>query len=202
MAAAAVLSGFKRSLFEQEPSSTKGRYGCYSSPATIDNYNPFPEPNPSKKFRRTSNTHAPSPPDNYNPFSNPPAAPTDKIPTNGAEWVELLVSEMTRATGIDNAKVRATNILQGLENSIRAEAGVQVENLQKENATFKEQMEVLSKVVVKQFQRLKEADNKIEEVENLKQTIQRLEIKNYGLKVNLQAQNSKCIPMNFHPDVY
>lgn len=52
---------------------------------------------------------------------NPSAAVNG--PSSGAEWVELLVREMTNATSVDNAKDRASRVLEILEKSISARVG-------------------------------------------------------------------------------
>ncbi|KAI7747199.1 hypothetical protein M8C21_007924 [Ambrosia artemisiifolia] len=44
------------------------------------------------------------------------------IPQNGAEWVELFVTEMTSATSIDDARLRAMHVLERLEKSISERA--------------------------------------------------------------------------------
>lgn len=47
----------------------------------------------------------------------------NKIPVEGAEWVDLFVREMMGATSMDDAKARASRVLQVLEKSIVARAG-------------------------------------------------------------------------------
>lgn len=60
------------------------------------------------------------------------AAPLDNssspsnLPKNGAEWVEMFVSEMTNATSIDDARSRAMRLLESLEKSISANASSEV----------------------------------------------------------------------------
>nr|XP_027093763.1 uncharacterized protein LOC113714168 [Coffea arabica] len=42
------------------------------------------------------------------------------LPVDGAGWVELLVQEMMKATSIEDARSRATKVLESLEKSISA----------------------------------------------------------------------------------
>lgn len=51
------------------------------------------------------------------------AAPEDakqNYPMDGAEWVELFVKEMMSASNIEDAKARASRVLEALEKSISA----------------------------------------------------------------------------------
>lgn len=47
------------------------------------------------------------------------------LPVDGAEWVELFVKEMMNSTSIDDAKSRATRVLESLERSISARASAE-----------------------------------------------------------------------------
>lgn len=49
----------------------------------------------------------------------------DNLPLDGAEWVELFVREMMSATSIDDARSRATRVLESLEKSICLRAGAE-----------------------------------------------------------------------------
>lgn len=51
---------------------------------------------------------------------DPPSG--SNIPTSGAEWVELLVSEVSKASNIEDAKARVSHALEALEKSICANA--------------------------------------------------------------------------------
>lgn len=54
------------------------------------------------------------------------------IPADGVEWVDLFVKEMMSATTLDDAKSRASRVLEVLENSISARAGAEAaQNFQK-----------------------------------------------------------------------
>lgn len=149
-------------------------------------------------------------------FGSSPA--NDNIPKSGAEWVELFVTEMTSATSIDDARMRAMRVLESLEKSISKPAASEAaENLHKENLVFKEQIEVLlrenailKRAVAIQHERQKEFDQRGQEVQQLKQMLSQyqeqlrtLEVNNYALTMHLrQAQENNSIPGRFHPDIF
>ncbi|KAI3774991.1 hypothetical protein L1987_49558 [Smallanthus sonchifolius] len=142
----------------------------------------------------------------------------ENIPRNGAEWVELFVTEMTSATSIDDARLRALRVLESLEKSITERAaGDAAETLHKENIVFKEQIQVLlrenailKRAVAIQHERQKEYDERTVEVQQLKQLLSQyqeqlrtLEVNNYALTMHLkQAQGNNSIPGRFHPDIF
>lgn len=141
-----------------------------------------------------------------------------RLPQNGAEWVDLFVTEMTSATNMDDARARASRVLEILEKSIMARAADEAaQSFQKENVTLKEQIEtvirensILKRAVAIQHERQKDYENQNQEVEYLKQMVSQyqerlrtLEINNYALSMHLkQAQQSSSIPGRFHPDVF
>ncbi|KAJ0724804.1 putative ubiquitin system component CUE, UBA-like superfamily [Helianthus annuus] len=143
---------------------------------------------------------------------------SENIPKNGAEWVELFVTEMTSATSIDDARLRAMHVLERLEKSISERAvGDAAETLHKENIVFKGQIEVLlrenailKRAVAIQHERQKEYDERTVEVQQLKQLLSQyqeqlrtLEVNNYALTMHLkQAQGNNSIPGRFHPDIF
>lgn len=47
------------------------------------------------------------------------------LPKDGADWVELFVSEMMSASNMDDAKARASRVLEVLEKSICARASAE-----------------------------------------------------------------------------
>ena len=56
---------------------------------------------------------------------------------DGAEWVNLFVSEMMNATSPDDARARASRVLEILEKSISARAGAEAaQTFQKVNILF------------------------------------------------------------------
>lgn len=70
--------------------------------------------------------------ENENTAASELPSDSSKLPENGAEWVDLFVAEMTSATSMDDAKARASRLLEILEKSIMARAADgAAENLQK-----------------------------------------------------------------------
>ncbi|KAI5660478.1 hypothetical protein M9H77_29271 [Catharanthus roseus] len=146
------------------------------------------------------------------------AAGQGNFPAEGAEWVELLVREMISATSVDDARGRATRVLENLEKSINSRVGAEAaESFHKENTILKEQIEVLlrentilKRAVAIQHERQKEYDERNQEVQQLKQLIAQyqeqmrtLEVNNYALTMHLrQAQQGNSIPGRFHPDIF
>ncbi|PIA34917.1 hypothetical protein AQUCO_03700284v1 [Aquilegia coerulea] len=140
------------------------------------------------------------------------------LPKNGAEWVETLVNEMTNSFDINDAKARASLVLEVLGKSIRTQAAADVaDNLHQENARLKEKMEllirensILKRAVAIQYKRQKEADKKTSELQLLKQLVAQyqerlriLEVNNYALTVHLKQahQQSNSMSSCYPPDV-
>ncbi|KAK9130645.1 hypothetical protein Sjap_011132 [Stephania japonica] len=142
----------------------------------------------------------------------------DFSPQKGSDWVELFVKEMINASSLDDARTRASRVLEFLEKSIRDHVGAEiVENTQKENMILKGQMEVvlrentiLKRAVAIQHERQKDYDEKNVEREQLKQLLaqcqeqlRKLEVNNYALTMHLkQSQQNSSIPGRFHPDIF
>ncbi|GFZ04072.1 ubiquitin system component Cue protein [Actinidia rufa] len=143
----------------------------------------------------------------------------DNLPMGGAEWVELFVREMMSATSIDDARSRATRVLESLEKSISERASaVAAQSYHKEHVMLREQIEVvlrenniLKRAVAIQHERQKEYDDRNQEVQHLKQMLSQyqeqlrtLEVNNYALAMHLrQAQQSNnSLPGHFNPDVF
>ncbi|KAJ0865571.1 hypothetical protein HanRHA438_Chr12g0541941 [Helianthus annuus] len=135
------------------------------------------------------------------PLNNSSAS--ENIPKNGAEWVELFVTEMTSATSIDDARLRAMHVLVTLEKSISERAvGDAAETL---SQVFKGQIEVLlrenailKRAVAIQHERQKEYDERTVEVQQLKQLLSQyheqlrtLEVNNYALTMHLKTSSGK-----------
>lgn len=53
------------------------------------------------------------------------------LPTDGSEWVELFVREMTNATDMDDARARASRVLEVLEKSIVTRGTEAMQNFHK-----------------------------------------------------------------------
>ncbi|XP_057466109.1 uncharacterized protein LOC130755662 isoform X1 [Actinidia eriantha] len=137
---------------------------------------------------------------------------------NGAEWVDFFVREMMSATSIDDARSRATSVLESLEQSISVQAGVDAaQSYHKESVMLKEQFEVLlrentilKRAVAIQHERQKEYDERNQEVQHLKHLVSQyqeqlrtLEVNNYALTMHLQqTQQRNSFPGRFNPDVF
>ncbi|PWA37868.1 UBA-like protein [Artemisia annua] len=122
------------------------------------------------------------------------------VPKSGAEWVEVFVTEMTSATSIDDARLRAMRVLETLEKSITERAlGEAAESVHKEKLIFKEQIEallrentILKRAVAIQHERQKEYDERNQEVQQLKQMISQYQERCRTLEVRLTTcLNSK-----------
>lgn len=155
--------------------------------------------------------------------TNAPAAHSEdpsaenNFPADGAEWVVCFVREMMTATSIDDARARATRLLESLEKCISSHASAEAaQNFHEENIMLKQQIEVLlrdnailKRAVAIQHERQKECDERNQEVQQLKQLIAQgkeqlrtLEINNYALRMHLQqAQQSNSLP-GFNRDVF
>lgn len=143
---------------------------------------------------------------------------TDELPKDGSEWVELLVKEMANSSNMDDAKARATRVLELLETSIRTRATAEAaQNSQMENIELKGQIDnlirentILKRAVAIQYERHKEHDERNQELQHLKQLVSQyqeqlrtLEVNNYALNMHLkQAQQNSSIPGRFNPDVF
>ncbi|CAF1709744.1 unnamed protein product [Brassica oleracea var. botrytis] len=140
---------------------------------------------------------------------------------DGAEWVNLFVSEMMSASDMKDAKDRAARALEALEKSINARAGADAamqSSLQQENSMLRQQLEaivqengLLKRAVVMQQKRQKESDDQSQELQHLRQMVTQyqeqlrtLEVNNYALTLHLKQaqQNNGSIPGRFHPDVF
>ncbi|KAL9224435.1 hypothetical protein vseg_000465 [Gypsophila vaccaria] len=144
--------------------------------------------------------------------------PSKDLPVDGAEWVELFVREMSVASDVNDARIRATRALEAFEKSIRARASADTaQSFQQENIMLKEQVQallqengILKRAVSIQHERQKEYEAKSDEVQQLKQLlaqcqehIRTLEVNNYALAMHLkQAQQNNTIPGRFNPDVF
>ncbi|KAH7659949.1 UBA-like protein [Dioscorea alata] len=140
------------------------------------------------------------------------------LPTDGPEWVDLFVREMMSANNVDDARARASRVLEVLEKSIMARVTSEaMQNFEKENIVLKEQMKVLlhennilKRAVAIQHERQKEYEARNQELQHLKQLVVKyqeqlrtLEVNNYALAMHLkQAQESSSMPGRFHPDIF
>ncbi|XP_050235279.1 uncharacterized protein LOC126683433 [Mercurialis annua] len=146
------------------------------------------------------------------------AAAPSNFPVQGAEWVDVFVREMTSATSIDDAKARASRVLEILDKSISARVAEETtQSFHKEIVVLKEHIEslirdntILKRAVAIQHERQKDFEDKNRELQQLKQLVSQyqeqmktLELNNYGLMMRLrQAEQSSPIPGRFNPDIF
>lgn len=146
-------------------------------------------------------------------------SPNSSLPKDGREWVELIVREMTIATNMDDARARAAKALEMLEKSIATRAySDATEGSQKENVMLKERVQelfrendILKRAVTIQHGQLKEFDDRIQELQHLKEIVvprqeeqmRTLKMNNYALALHLrQAEQNSSMPGKFHPDIF
>ncbi|CAL9177200.1 unnamed protein product [Musa hybrid cultivar] len=133
---------------------------------------------------------------------------------NGSSWVDIFVQEMMSASDWDDVRGRAMKILEVFERNVVAQTTAAVEH---EINSLKEQLQgllrdnqILKRAVTIQHERNSDYDEKVKEVQHLKNVISQyqeqvraLEMSNYTLKIHLQkAQGASSIPGHFHPDVF
>eukprot|EP00252_Welwitschia_mirabilis_P022116 TRINITY_DN5888_c0_g1_i1.p1 TRINITY_DN5888_c0_g1~~TRINITY_DN5888_c0_g1_i1.p1 ORF type:complete len:263 (+),score=70.61 TRINITY_DN5888_c0_g1_i1:361-1149(+) len=139
------------------------------------------------------------------------------MPSDGAKWVELLVTEMTNASDLDDARVRAMRILEAFEKAVISKSVETPELLQKDHSFLKEQMQqllqentVLKRAVAIQHERQLDYEEKAKELNHLRQLVtqyqeqvRKLELNNYALTIHLKrAEEGSSMPGRFHPDVF
>lgn len=61
---------------------------------------------------------------------------TESVPTEGSEWVAMLVQEMMSAADFEDARMRATRALEAFEKFMASRAGVLLEMMKKVNWTM------------------------------------------------------------------
>uniref|UniRef100_A0A0A9FRQ5 CUE domain-containing protein n=1 Tax=Arundo donax TaxID=35708 RepID=A0A0A9FRQ5_ARUDO len=142
----------------------------------------------------------------------------ESLPSSNTEWVEILVNEMVSASDTDDAKARASRVLEVFERSLTSRIGAEaLQSFRKENSVYKEQFEavirentILKKAVAIQHERQKEHDERNQELQQLKQLVAQyqeqvrsLEVNNYALSMHLrQAQQGSSMPGHFHRDIF
>lgn len=142
----------------------------------------------------------------------------ENLPSDGSEWVELLVNEMASASNMDDAKARASRALEVFEKAVISRVNAQAPHgYQKENTVLKEQLDslirenaILKRAFAIQHEQQKDYNEKNEELQQMKQLVaqyqeqvRNLEVNNYALSMHLrQAQQGSSIPGRFHPDVF
>ncbi|WVZ92282.1 hypothetical protein U9M48_038360 [Paspalum notatum var. saurae] len=144
--------------------------------------------------------------------------PSYECPNQRATEVQVS-DEVWSSSGIDDAKARASRVLEGFQFQKTVAPGVNgqaLHELQKENSVVKERLEavmrennILKSGIAIQYERQKDYDEKNKELQQLKQhvaqyqeQIRNLEKSNYTLSMHLKAKEGRSIPGYFHPDVF
>ncbi|CAI9113664.1 OLC1v1014307C1 [Oldenlandia corymbosa var. corymbosa] len=156
---------------------------------------------------------------NHRRGDNPPPNNNNDDDNIKAEWVDLMIKEMMAATSIDDAKFRASRLLEDILEKFAPvkvaggggfPAGAHQSRLMQEKIeAMSKENSVLKKAVVIQHQRQKKYEED-EEKKQLRELVKRyedqvksLENSNYGLTVHLQqALSSSAIPIGFPPHVF
>ncbi|RCV22220.1 hypothetical protein SETIT_4G203600v2 [Setaria italica] len=139
------------------------------------------------------------------------------IPTNGSEWAELIVKEMSSASDLVDAKNRSLKILKLMEKSAARVSPDEKGKVHKEHKIVKQmlgallhQNGVLKRAFLIQHNRLKEYQEMVQErsqfnqiIEKYQKQIKALEEKNYALSFHLQQAN-QCSNTYRHrnPDIF
>eukprot|EP00245_Coleochaete_scutata_P009675 TRINITY_DN3241_c0_g2_i1.p1 TRINITY_DN3241_c0_g2~~TRINITY_DN3241_c0_g2_i1.p1 ORF type:complete len:251 (+),score=51.13 TRINITY_DN3241_c0_g2_i1:84-755(+) len=155
-------------------------------------------------------SNAASPSRSTNECDTPVGSPQ----VEGMEWVELVVREMMAASDMNDARLRAGRVLENFEKVVRDRGMTMASSLEKENINLKEVMQtllkdnhILKRAVQIQHERQQEQEDKLRELQRLKQMLEEqvrlLENSNYALSVHLRtAQESNSMPGRFHPDIF
>ncbi|KAI3900703.1 hypothetical protein MKW92_003337 [Papaver armeniacum] len=116
----------------------------------------------------------------------------DGLQENGSGWVELFVRDIMTASTMDDAKARASKLLEALRKSIRFDVSMEVAgNIQQENVMLKQQSEKLNR----ENAALKRTVNiQNERYDGMTQRLRMLQVDNYALAMHVRRatkNNSK-----------
>ncbi|CAN8233370.1 unnamed protein product [Cochlearia groenlandica] len=241
----AVYCGTKRSYFEDIPSPPSSkRFRCYS-PSNSPTWSPPPPSSPLDQLRSSfphldltvlvkaleehgsdfnaamKSLHSMLPTKDKvaaNEETDTNTGATFTAPASGDEWVELLVREVTQSNGTDDAKVRASRVLEALEKMLSERARqVAGKQFQEEKVAVQQQVDalikdnaVLKRAVAIQHERQKSLEDANQQLELMKHLIPQyqeklrtLEVNNYALRMHLQeVEHGNSMPERFNPDVF
>mmetsp|Transcript_350 Transcript_350/g.928 ORF Transcript_350/g.928 Transcript_350/m.928 type:complete len:346 (+) Transcript_350:178-1215(+) len=117
----------------------------------------------------------------------------DKIEIK-AGWVEALVSEMSQARDVEDAKGRAARVLEGVlqDNAAGPGGGHAADgNLQRENALLKRAVGIQNNKIHELGEKCKSVDELVAKLEEANHRCQALEMHNYSLQVHLKEATSR-----------
>uniref|UniRef100_A0ACD6AEX0 Uncharacterized protein n=1 Tax=Avena sativa TaxID=4498 RepID=A0ACD6AEX0_AVESA len=144
--------------------------------------------------------------------------PALNIPTNGTEWAELIVKEMSSASDMVDAKNRAIGILELFDKSAaNCNTPDEKQKMREEHKILKQmlggllhQNGILKRAFLIQHNRLKEYQEMVQErsqfkeiVDKYQQQIKALEDRNHVLSLHLaQSNQQNNISWRSNPDVF
>ncbi|KAK9823935.1 hypothetical protein WJX72_006493 [[Myrmecia] bisecta] len=139
------------------------------------------------------------------------ASEPSPAPKTSAEWVDALVQQMAGATSVDDARVRAAQVLQAFEQAVLQATGsvqdmastrAQVQELQKDNSILKRAVQI-------QNSRMQELAGREQELAQLKQLVVQyqekvhsLEVSNYSLAMHLRQATDARSTVHNQRDVF
>lgn len=145
-------------------------------------------------------------------------APVTNTPTNGAEWAELIVKEMSSSSDMNDAKNRAFRILELFDKSTaNCSTPDEKQKMREEHKILKQmlggllhQNGILKRAFLIQHNRLKEYQEMVQErsqfkdiVDKYQQQIKALEDRNYVLSLHLAQSNQENNMCGYrNPDVF
>ncbi|MCL7031757.1 hypothetical protein MKW94_028140 [Papaver nudicaule] len=120
-------------------------------------------------------------------------------PKNMSEWVDVFVSQMAGASTMDDAKARASRMLEVWEKSICShasmEASAAVETLTREKQDRQKEYDGMTEELQQSKQLLAQYQEQVSSLE--------LDLEKYGLSVQLRqatTPNNSIVPGRFYPD--
>lgn len=107
------------------------------------------------------------------------------------EWVDTLVEQMSVAQDVDDAKQRATQVLQSALLQSHQEVSEHIDALQKENTILKRAVGIQNSKIHELSEDRKNVDQVLSEVHELKEKCHALEVQNYSLQLHLKQATSQ-----------
>jgi len=106
------------------------------------------------------------------------------------EWVDALVDQMSVAKNLDDAKERATHVLQSALVNSHQELMEHADAVQKENAILKRAVGIQNTKIHDLVEERKNIEQVMSEVHQLKDKCHALEMHNYSLQLHLKQATS------------
>lgn len=112
------------------------------------------------------------------------------IATVKPEWVDTLVEQMSMAKNVDDAKERATQVLQSALVNSQQELMEHADAVQKENVILKRAVGIQNTKIHELIEERKNIEHVVSEVNQLKEKCHALEVHNYSLQLHLKQATS------------